>query len=123
MRFLIDNDVDAAVRTALVREGHQTWSAADAGLADAEDDDLTAYAVRTAAIVVTHDNEFSNRRLSTGLHGKHVWLRCLEWDAATVVIRDLPMIAHVLGSPRDVLVELLLNAEPKIHRGTRRGRR
>jgi predicted nuclease of predicted toxin-antitoxin system len=102
--------------------GHDAWTAAEAGLAQADDDDLTVYAAQRSAIVVTHDNEFSDRRIKNGIHGKHVWLRCLEFDAARVLVRDLPNVAAVLSSPRDVLVELHLNSPPKIHRGVRKAR-
>lgn len=124
MRFFLDNDVDMAVRWALVRAGHTVWTASEAGLTEAEDDDITTYGQRQRAIVVTHDNEFSGRRLRNGIFGKHIWVRCREFDAPEVLIRDLdhPAVSGVLTSQRDVLVELHLNAEPKIHRGTKRRR-
>jgi hypothetical protein len=43
VRFILDNDVPVSVRTMLLREGHEAWSAYQAGLADAADDDLTVY--------------------------------------------------------------------------------
>ena len=45
VRFVLDNDVPVSVRAMLQRHGHEAWSAHEAGLAEAEDDDLTVYAV------------------------------------------------------------------------------
>jgi len=57
------------------------WSASEAGLSTAEDDDLTVYAMNKDAVVVTHDREFSRRRQKAP-HGMHIWLDCESWDAA-----------------------------------------
>lgn len=68
----------------LIREGHETWSAGDAGLAVAEDDDLSIYAERQAAVLVSLDVEFMQRRRANAI-GRHVRLRCPEPDAAAVL--------------------------------------
>jgi hypothetical protein len=39
-RFVCDHDVDAAVAMMLRKAGHEAWTAADAGLYRAGDDDL-----------------------------------------------------------------------------------
>lgn len=105
MRFFLDNDVDMAVRRALMLAGHTVWTAGQAGLTEAEDDDITAYGQRQRAIVVTHDNEFSDRCLKNGIFGKHIWLRCREFDAPEVLIRDLddPRVAAVLKRQKDTV--------------------
>jgi hypothetical protein len=43
-RFVCDHDVDVAVAMMLRKAGHEAWTAADAGLYRAGDDDLTVYA-------------------------------------------------------------------------------
>ena len=54
MRFLLDNDVDAAVGKMLRRERHECWTASQVGLAAAMDDELTVWAAdRGAALVPT----------------------------------------------------------------------
>ena len=58
MRFFLDNDVPVSVRTMLQRYGHEAWSANEAGLAEAEDDDLTVYAVRRRSVLVSLDAQF-----------------------------------------------------------------
>jgi predicted nuclease of predicted toxin-antitoxin system len=90
VRFFLDNDVDVAVAHALRRAGHDCWTAANAGLETGSDDDLTVYAYDHRAVLVTHDKEFSTRR-RVNVIGHHIWLRCLEWDAAGVLLHPCVM--------------------------------
>ena len=62
MRFVCDQLLDAAVAATLRRLRHVAWTAANAGMSAAADDDLTVYAQEHDAVLVTHDSEFSERR-------------------------------------------------------------
>jgi predicted nuclease of predicted toxin-antitoxin system len=84
VRFVLDNDVPVSVRAMLLREGHEAWSAYQAGLADAGDDELTVYAERRTAVLVSLDVQFMQRRRANAI-GRHVRLRCPEPDAAAVL--------------------------------------
>jgi hypothetical protein len=53
-----DHDVDARVAARLRKLGHDAWTAAEAGLNRALDDDLTVYADNQRAVLVSHDSEF-----------------------------------------------------------------
>ncbi len=75
MRFLLDNDIDAAVGHMLRRRGHQCWTASAVGLAAAADDALTVWATSHNAILVSTDREFGQRRMRNAV-GHHLWLRC-----------------------------------------------
>ena len=44
LRFVCDHDVDTAVAAMLRRRGHDAWTASNAGLSTASDDELTVYA-------------------------------------------------------------------------------
>lgn len=101
MRFVCDHDVDAAVAKALRRLGHQAWTAADAGLSAATDDELTAYADDQGAALLTHDVEFSRRR-RRNVVGKHIWLRCVEFEAVELVTDHLDTIVLQLEHHDDV---------------------
>jgi predicted nuclease of predicted toxin-antitoxin system len=68
----------------LLGRRHRCWTAADAGLAAAQDDILSVYAAKKRAALVTMDREFSQRRLKNPI-GHHVWLRCPEPDAAALL--------------------------------------
>jgi len=101
VKFFCDNDVDAAVAAALRDSGHDAWTAAEAGLAASLDDDLTVYAHEHAAVLITHDKEFSNRR-KKNVVGKHVFMRCNEWDAADLLVEHLDALLRVLGAFDDL---------------------
>lgn len=103
VRFLLDHDVDVEVGRALRAAGHEAWTAADAGLNEVRDDVLTVYAHEKKAVLVTHDREFSQRR-RRNVVGRHLWLRCNEWDAAVLLVGHLADILSVLQAREDVFV-------------------
>jgi predicted nuclease of predicted toxin-antitoxin system len=78
-----DRPVDAAVGRMLRRNGHESLTAGQVGLAAATDDALTVWASEHRAVVVSTDREFSRRRIKNAI-GHHVWLRCLDWEASAV---------------------------------------
>lgn len=57
MRFLLDHDVSARCVDVLQDLGHDVWTAAQAKLDDAPDDDLVFYADRAEAVFITQDKE------------------------------------------------------------------
>lgn len=85
--------------------GHQAWTAHDAGLARASDDDLAVYAHERNAVLLTHDREFSRRR-RTWTIGRHVYLRCAEWEAADLLANALPELLPILERKADVFITL-----------------
>lgn len=103
MRFVLDQDVDARVARLLVKRGHEAWTVADAGMPDAQDDEISAYAAKMSAIVVTHDIEFSARRRRNP-HGRHVQLRCREPDALEVIDKRLDELVEALTPFTDAFV-------------------
>jgi predicted nuclease of predicted toxin-antitoxin system len=105
LRFFCDQHVDAAVAIRLKKLGHDAWTAAEAGLAAAADDDLTVYASKEHAALITHDGEFSKRR-KRNVIGWHIWVRCPEWDAADLLEQHLPQVLAVLGAFDDLFIEI-----------------
>jgi predicted nuclease of predicted toxin-antitoxin system len=105
VRFFLDNNVDAAVRTVLFRAGHVCWTAASAGLAAANDDSIAVYADQKNAVLVSHDKAFAERH-KRNTTGKHLWLRCEPPDAAQIVDRHLSEILQQLASLSHVVVEV-----------------
>jgi predicted nuclease of predicted toxin-antitoxin system len=106
VRFLLDNDVDVAVGRVLRSAGHECWTAAEANLAGhvaADDDEVSVYAHDKSAVVITHDREFSQRRLRNTF-GKHVWLRCEQPDAASLIARHLDDLVQALNQHEEVVV-------------------
>lgn len=105
VRFFLDNDVDAAVGGVLRAMDHDCWTAADAGLSAAEDDEITVYAIDHDATVVSHDREFAERRRHNTI-GRHLQLRCPQWEAAEVLKRSLSLMLPALEAREHVLVSV-----------------
>lgn len=105
MRFFLDNDVDVAVGAVLRRHGHEVWTAADAGLGFAIDDELTVYASDRGAVLLTHDKEFSTRR-RRNVVGKHVYLRCVDMEAAALVERHHEEMVRIVAAFDDVFLAM-----------------
>lgn len=89
----------------LVRRGHDAWTAAQAGLNQAPDDTLTVYAYERDAVLLTHDREFSQRR-RRNVVGRHLYLRCNEWDATGLLESHLDDLVAVLATTRDLYIAI-----------------
>jgi predicted nuclease of predicted toxin-antitoxin system len=72
----------------LASEGHEAWTAYDAGLADALDEDLIAYAHARTAILVTTNRDCAQlaRRLRAA---SVVWLAVREVNALDAMKRAI----------------------------------
>jgi predicted nuclease of predicted toxin-antitoxin system len=108
-----DHDVDARVAARLRKLGHDAWTAAQAGLSRARDDELTVYADDQRAVLISHDSEFSQRRRRSVV-GRHIFLQCNEWDAADVLERHLDFMLSVLDRHEDVYVRVSPDSQPKL---------
>jgi predicted nuclease of predicted toxin-antitoxin system len=96
VRFFLDNDVPVSVGAMLRRNGHVCWTANDAGLADeGEDDNLTVYAAKRQAVLVSLDVQFMRRRRANAI-GRHVRLGCAEPEAATILASHLKEVLDYL---------------------------
>ncbi len=115
MKFLCDNDVDVAVAKMLRRAKQDAWTAADAGLAAAADDDLTVYADESYAILLTHDKAFSKKR-SRNVVGRHIFLRCDEWEAADLLSKHLKSVLRLFRVFDDLYVALSKDGIEVSHR-------
>jgi predicted nuclease of predicted toxin-antitoxin system len=108
VRFLPDHDVDAAVGRMLRRHGHECLTASQVGLAAATDDALTVGASEHRAVVVSTDREFGRRRMQNAI-GHHVWLRCLDWEAAAVLEAHLAEVVTRIEARSDLTVRVSLD--------------
>jgi predicted nuclease of predicted toxin-antitoxin system len=105
VRFLLDDDTDAAVAHMLRQSGHECWTAGSAGLARAKDDELTVWAAAHQAAVVSTDEEFGQRRMQDAI-GRHVWLSCSDWEAGQVLAEHLAEALTLLEARGDVTVRV-----------------
>jgi len=105
VRFLLDNDVDAAVGRMLRRRRQECLTASQLGLATATDDALTVWASEHGAVVVSTDVEFSRRRMRNAI-GHHVWLRCKDWEAEAVLEARLAEVVSRLAARSDLTIRV-----------------
>lgn len=93
-------------------EGHEAWTAYEAGLDDAQDEDLVAYAhAKGAALVTTNRDcaQLARRLRSTQL----IWLAVREADAIETAGRAIVWIGEHTFPPGRVL-KVGKTAEPKL---------
>lgn len=105
MKFFLDNDVHAEVGRILRKDGHQCHTAAEAGIADATDDEIAVFADDRSMVLVTQDKEFSQRR-RRNVYGKHVYLACEQWDAVEVVKFHLEELVGTLGTRDSIFIKV-----------------
>jgi predicted nuclease of predicted toxin-antitoxin system len=55
----LDHNVPASVRRMLISQAHECWTAAEAGLAEVRDDNLSVYADSKRAALISFDREFN----------------------------------------------------------------
>lgn len=85
----------------LRQSGHECWTAGSAGLARAKDDELTVWAAAHQAAVVSTDREFGQRRMQNAI-GRHIWLRCSDWEASQVLAEHLDDVLTLLEARSDL---------------------
>jgi predicted nuclease of predicted toxin-antitoxin system len=105
LRFVCDHDVSADVAARLRQLRHEAWTLADAGLYLIADDEVTVYATNHNAVVLTHDKEFSQRRRRNVI-GRHIHLRCSEWEAADLLANHLDELLPIMRAKSDVFIAL-----------------
>lgn len=105
MRFVLDQDVHAGCRRVLLDAGHECWTVGEAGRATAEDDDQSVYASSKGAVLVTQDQEFTQRRKRNAI-GRHVRIKCAAPDAPAVLAAHLEELLGVLDALPNVTIEV-----------------
>ncbi|MBL8552379.1 MAG: DUF5615 family PIN-like protein [Hyphomonadaceae bacterium] len=75
MNFVIDQQLPPALVDWLIGKGHQAAHVYFLGLGEAEDADIWAYAQANAAIIVTKDPDFAERRSRVSAGPTILWLR------------------------------------------------
>jgi predicted nuclease of predicted toxin-antitoxin system len=112
VRFVVDQCVPVEVARWLAGERHEAWTAYEAGLDDAQDEDLIAYAHAKGAALVTTNRDCAQlaRRLRSA---QVVWLAVREPDARPTMERAVGWIVeHPL--PHGRVLKVGKTAEPTL---------
>src|SRR5271154_6348389 len=75
MRFLIDAQLPPALARRLVELGHDAEHVSDQQLAAATDSQIWDYALATAAVIVSKDEDFAQRKSLVENGPRLVWVR------------------------------------------------
>ena len=119
MLFIADEGVADEVLRMLRRFRHQAHRSTELGLAGARDEELAVAVDERRGVLITHDREFSVSRMRN-VWGRHVWLRCKEWDAAEVLARHLEDIRPILERKDAVVIELRRKSMTAVYSSQRR---
>jgi len=109
VRFLIDAQLPPALARFLESEGHRAEHVGDVGLLAAKDAEIWNYAAENAAVIVTKDEDFTERASLAREVPAVVWLRIGNSSKRALLLwfrNLLPEIARQLESG-EKLVEIV----------------
>lgn len=75
MRFLVDAQLPPSLAWFLVTRGEEAMPCRDAGLQDADDDEIWQFAIAGGWCIVTKDEDFAVRLMTETSGPQVVWLR------------------------------------------------
>jgi predicted nuclease of predicted toxin-antitoxin system len=75
MRFLVDAQLPPALARWLAAAGHEAEHVADVGLGDANDRTIWDYALAAGAVIISKDEDFSQRKALGDDGPAIVWIR------------------------------------------------
>jgi predicted nuclease of predicted toxin-antitoxin system len=75
MRFLVDAQLPPALARWLAAEGHEAEHVADRQMATASDAAIWDYALQAAAVIITKDEDFAQRKVLADQGPAVVWIR------------------------------------------------
>lgn len=75
MKFLVDNQLPAALAKLLVSRGQEAIHVLEVGLDAAKDDEVRNHAVKNSMVLITKDEDFSRRASRPDASVQVVWVR------------------------------------------------
>jgi len=75
MRFLVDAQLPPALARWLEAQGHDAEHVADRQMATASDGTIWEYAVAAAAVIITKDEDFAQRKALSDAGPAVIWIR------------------------------------------------
>ena len=63
------------------------------------------WAAEHQAVIISTDGEFRQRRMQKAI-GRHVWLRCSDWEASEVLADHLNEVLTLLQARSDLTVRV-----------------
>lgn len=108
MKFLVDNQLPAALAEYLCKQGHDCQHVLDIGLDTATDIDICRHAEREDRVIISKDEDFLYLASRPGATTKFLWVRlgnCRTASLLTAFEKFWPMIESALKAG-DRVIEL-----------------
>ena len=108
MKFVVDAQLPPALADSLCEAGQDAQAVRELGLRDAEDSDIWKYALDHRAAIITKDQDFAERLMSSRSVPVVVWLRIGNTSNRTLIAWLLPLWPDILAriESGDKLVEV-----------------
>jgi predicted nuclease of predicted toxin-antitoxin system len=108
VKFLIDNQLPAALAKYLCTKGHDAQHVLNVGLSSANDGEICQYAVKHALVIVTKDEDFSRRAIQPGAAIQVVWVRVGNCRKAVLLATFESLLQSIVAALEsgDRLVEI-----------------
>ena len=97
MKFLVDNQLPAAVARAISAAGAQACHVLGLGLASADDATVWQYACRNGFILISKDEDFFHLANRPGERGLLLWIRIGNCRKQRLLDEVVPRIGDVLA--------------------------
>ena len=109
MQFLVDAQLPPALARRLTALGHQAEHVADCGLAQASDAAIWDHAMSIGAILVTKDEDFSQRKVLDSAGPKIVWIRLANTRRRELLVWFEAVLSRLLQALErgETLVEIV----------------
>lgn len=108
MRFLVDNQLPAALARALSARGEDCRHVLDVGLAQATDPEIWRYCGENGLVLISKDDDFVRLATEPGSHARFIWVRmgnCRNADLLTTIDRVWHQVRTALDAG-DRLIEI-----------------
>ena len=106
MKFLVDNQLPAALARFLASRGVDCQHVLDVGMSEASDSEIWEHAGRSDCVVISKDEDFLYLANIPGAKARFIWIRLGNCRTKTLlrVIEDLwPKIEAALGAGDQVI--------------------
>jgi len=101
VKFIVDAQLPPALASALREAGYDAQSVREIGLREAEDSEIWAYALANQAVIVTKDQDFAERSMSSRRVPAIVWVRIGNTSRRTLLAWLLPLWPAIIGHIED----------------------
>jgi predicted nuclease of predicted toxin-antitoxin system len=95
MRFLVDAQLPPALARFLRDRRHDAKAVREVGLRDAEDVDIWNYALKEGAAVITKDEDFALRAMSSNPCPAIIWLRVGNCSNRALLVWFEPLLPTI----------------------------